>query len=93
MRIIMKTILGIALLATGFAMGVPCGKNVGFDIGCEWAMMQADIIAKEAGMFMPVSLENGTFRVKLKQPKGLHQRAWKLANNWNEEAAVVAEAH
>lgn len=80
MRIISQTIIGIALLAMGFAFGFPFGKNVGFDNGSEWAIMQADIIAKEAGMFMPVYLENGTFRVKLKQPRGLHQRAWKLAD-------------
>src|SRR5512143_2710524 len=80
MRIISQIIMAIALLATGFALGVPFGKNVGFNIGSEWAIKQADIVAKEAGMYMPVHMENGTFRVKFKQPPGLHQRAWKLAD-------------
>jgi hypothetical protein len=80
--------MAIALLAFGFAFGFPFGKTVGFNTGSEWAIIQADIVAREAGTFMPVRLENGVFRVKLKQPRGLRQRAWKLADEHFEEPAT-----
>jgi hypothetical protein len=82
--------MGIVLVALGFALGFPLGKIAGFNNGGEWAIMQAEIIAREAGMSMPVRLENGTFRVKLKQPRGLHQRAWKLADKHFDELAIGA---
>ncbi len=90
MRIISHTIMGIVLVALGFALGFPLGKIVGFNNGGEWAIMQAEIIAREAGMFMPVRLENGTFRVKLKQPRGLHRQAWKFADKHFDELAIEA---
>jgi hypothetical protein len=89
MRIIGRLIIGIALLAMGFAFGFPIGENVGFGIGSEWAILQADIIAKESGQFMPINLKNGMFRVKLKQPDGLHKRVWKLANQRDVADAVI----
>ena len=39
-------------------------------------------------MFMPIHLEDGVFRVKLKQPGDLHQRAWKIADKHFEELAM-----
>jgi len=42
--------------------------------------MQANLLAREAGVFMPVSLEQGQFRVVIRQPKGLYKRAWQLAD-------------
>ena len=78
------------MLALGFAIGFPMGKSVGFNTGSEWAIIQAEIVAREAGMFMPVHLEDGVFRVKLKQPGDLHQRAWKIADKNFEELAIGA---
>jgi hypothetical protein len=88
MKIIIQMIATVALLALGFALGFPVGKNVGFNNGSEWAIIQAEIVAREAGMFMPIHLEDGVFRVKLKQPGDLHQRAWKIADKHFEELAL-----
>lgn len=90
MKLIIQMIAAVALLAMGFAIGVPVGKNAGFNNGSEWAIIQAEIVAREAGMFMPVHLEDGVFRVKLKQPGDLHQRAWKIADKHFEELAIGA---
>jgi hypothetical protein len=90
MKIIIQMIMAAALMALGFAIGYPMGKNVGFNNGGEWAIIQAEIVAREAGMFMPVRLEGGVFRVKLKQPVDLHQRAWKIADKHFEELAIGA---
>jgi hypothetical protein len=90
MKFIIQTIMAAALLAMGFAIGFPMGKSVGFNNGSEWAIIQAEIVAREAGMFMPVHFEDGVFRVKLKQPGDLHQRAWKIANKHFEELAIGA---
>jgi len=90
MKFIIQTIWAAALLALGFAIGFPMGKSVGFNTGSEWAIIQAEIVAREAGMFMPVHLEDGVFRVKLKQPGDLHQRAWKIADKQFEELAIGA---
>ncbi|MGE5174501.1 MAG: hypothetical protein ACM3MD_11815 [Betaproteobacteria bacterium] len=80
----MKTTLWIVtalvLLVVGFAAGFPVGKSVGFTTGSEWALVQADILAREAGVFMPVYLNDGNFRVVIKQPRNLYKRAWKLAD-------------
>jgi hypothetical protein len=89
MKIILQTILGLALLVTGFALGYPIGKIAGFSNGCEWAMVQVEIVAREAGMFMPVHMEDGVFIVKLKQPRNLHQRTWEVADHF-EELAIGA---
>jgi hypothetical protein len=80
----MKTTLRIALVlflfAAGFAAGFPFGKSAGFDEGSEWAMLQAELFAREAGVFMPVSYEEGQFRIVMRQPGDLYKRAWQLAD-------------
>jgi hypothetical protein len=81
--------LAIALLIVGFAAGFPAGKSAGFTSGSEWALVQANIIAREAGVFMPVSLNDGQFRVVLKQPRQLYKRAWELADRDEEEMRWV----
>jgi hypothetical protein len=89
--------LWMALLGAGFAAGFPVGKDAGFTTGSEWALMQANLFAREAGVFMPVSLERGQFRVVIRQPNNLHKRAWQLADEkekqvpWlnNEERTLV----
>jgi hypothetical protein len=80
MNIITQTALSLALLGAGFAAGFPVGKDAGFTTGSEWALMQANLLAREAGVFMPVSLEQGQFRVVIRQPRGLYKRAWQLAD-------------
>ncbi len=84
MNIIVKTIKRItivaALLLAGFAAGFPIGQSIGFSTGSEWAIVQADLLAKEAGLFMPIDYEAGKFRVIVKQPRHLYKHAWKLAD-------------
>ena len=85
MKIIIWTALSLALLAAGFAAGFPVGKDAGFTIGSEWALMQANLIAREAGVFMPVYLEEGQFRVVIRQPRNIYKRAWRLADKEEEK--------
>ena len=80
MRILMRMALMIVLLMAGFAAGFPLGQNRGFSTGSEWALVQANILAREAGVFMPVNYEAGQFRIILKQPKHLYRKAWVLAD-------------
>jgi hypothetical protein len=76
----MRTAMILLLLTAGFAVGFPLGQDKGFSTGSEWAFVQANIFAREAGVFMPVNYEAGQFRVILKQPKHLYARAWVLAD-------------
>jgi hypothetical protein len=91
----MKTLARITcvviLFAIGFAAGFPVGSTIGFTRGSEWALVQAHIIAREAGLFMPVVIEDGIFRVILKQPNGLYTRAWQLADGCDETMQRVSE--
>jgi hypothetical protein len=85
MKIITQVALSLALVGAGFAAGFPVGRDAGFTSGSEWALMQADLLAREAGVVMPVSLEQGQFRVVIKQPRGLYRRAWRLADQEEEK--------
>jgi hypothetical protein len=85
MKTMTSTALLVALLLAGFAVGVPVGKSKGFKAGSEWALMQADIVAREAGVFMPVYLDDGAFRVVIKQPRNFYRRAWQLADQHYDE--------
>jgi hypothetical protein len=85
MKILIRITLTVALLAAGFAAGFPVGKSVGFTTGSEWALVQADLIARESGLFMPVSFEDGRFRVIIKQPRNLYKKAWQLADRHDEK--------
>jgi hypothetical protein len=89
MKILIRIVLAIVLLIVGFAAGFPAGKSIGFTSGSEWALVQANIIAREAGVFMPVSLNDGQFRVVLKQPGHLYKRAWELADRNEDEMRWV----
>jgi len=90
MKIIMRIALTIVLLIVGFAAGFPIGQNKGFSSGSEWAFVQANIFAREAGLFMPVSYEAGQFRIILKQPKHLYKSAWSLADRNENEMAMMS---
>ncbi|HUI46418.1 MAG TPA: hypothetical protein VL122_10610 [Nitrospirota bacterium] len=84
LRMLVITAFGIALLIVGFAAGFPVGQSSGFATGSEWAIIQADILAREAGVFMPVSFNDGQFRVILKQPGHIYRKAWRLADKYEE---------
>ena len=79
----------IALLMAGFGAGFPIGQSRGFSTGSEWAFVQANILAREAELFMPVHYEAGQFRIILKQPKHLYRRAWMLADRHEDEMAYL----
>jgi len=89
MKTLLRIILMIAFVTAGFAVGFPIGRNSGFIIGSEWALVQANILAREAGLFMPVNLEEGQFRIILKQPKHLYRAAWMLADRYEDEMAYL----
>lgn len=89
MKIIIRIVVVIIFMLAGFAIGFPIGRNVGFATGSEWALMQARILAREAGVFMPVNYEEGKFRVVLKQPRHLYKRAWQLADRNDQEMKYI----
>jgi len=89
MKTIMRIFLIIALLAAGFAAGLPVGQSMGFTTGSEWALVQAELLAREAGLNMPVSLQDGQFRVIMKQPRHLYKSAWRLADRYEQEISYV----
>lgn len=74
----------IFLLLAFVGAAFQAGKSAGFKTGSEWALVQADILAREAGLFMPVYMEGDNFRVVLKQPRGLYKKAWDLADMYEE---------
>ena len=85
----------IALLLVCVGVSYQAGKNDGFKSGSEWALVQAEIVAAEAGVFMPVYMKDGKFRVVLRQPKGVYKNAWKMADEYEEaqEPVITAKAH
>jgi hypothetical protein len=87
--IILRIVLILGLLATGFAMGFPVGQQKGFDSGSEWAIVQADMAAREAGMEMPFSLEDGQIRVVVRQSPDLQKWARKQAELYNDRLTVA----
>jgi hypothetical protein len=85
LKITMRTAMAIALLVAGFAAGFPVGQRMGFTTGSEWAIVQADIVAREAGLSMPVNFEDGTFRVVVRQAPDLQKKVWHLADRHDRE--------
>ncbi len=79
MKMLTGILISVVLFIVGFAAGFPVGKSVGFNMGSEWALVQAKILAREVGAFMPVYLEDGAFRVVMKQPRHLYKTAWQRA--------------
>jgi hypothetical protein len=90
-KILIRIVFAVALLATGFAAALPIGQQIGFTRGSEWAIIQAEIVAREAGVFMPISFESGQFHIILRQPKHLYTMAWKLAERHDTELQCVEE--
>lgn len=89
MKILIRIALAVVLLLAGFAAGFPVGLSRGFSTGSEWAFVQGNILAREAGLYMPVNFETGQFRITLKQPKHLYRNAWKLADMHEDETAYL----
>jgi hypothetical protein len=89
LRITLMLALSIAGFMAGFAVGFPTGQSRGFSTGSEWAFVQANLLAREAGLFMPVNYEAGQFRIMLKQPKHLYRTAWTLADRYEDEMAYL----
>ncbi len=89
MKITVWVSIATVLLLIGFAAGFPVGKSVGFETGSEWAIVQADLLAREAGVFMPVYMADGKFRVVIKQPRNLHKRAWDLAERHYDQTGSI----
>jgi len=87
--IAVRIVMMLGLLAAGFALGFPLGQHSGFDAGSEWAIVQADIAAREAGMFLPFSLEEGQIRVTVKQSPDLHKWAQQQAALYNDRITIV----
>jgi hypothetical protein len=79
MKIAIRIALLIFIAAVGFAAGFPAGRITGFTLGSEWALVQADLLAREEGLFLPVRFEDGQFRVILKQPRNMYRNASELA--------------
>ena len=82
----------IILVAIGFAAGFSIGQSRGFSTGSEWAFVQASLIARELGLFMPVNFVEGRFRVVLKQPHGLYQRTRQLAEKYGADVEYRNES-
>jgi len=89
MKIIISIFLVIVLVAIGFAAGYPIGHIIGFTTGSEWAFVQAFIISREFGLFMPINYVEGNFRVVLKQPLSKYKRPRQLAEKYE---SVVYES-
>jgi hypothetical protein len=94
MKKVLQTGCLLILLLLVFAGGFSLGRSMGFETGSEWALVQADILAREAGVFMPVYLEENSFRVVIRQPRGLYKRAWQLADQHDgpQERVKMAQA-
>jgi hypothetical protein len=89
--IVLRISLVLGLLAMGFALGFPLGQQKGFDNGSEWAIVQADMAAREAGMVLPFSLEDGQIRVVVRQSPDLHKWAQKQAALYYSDRLTVAQ--
>ncbi len=85
LKVVVKIVVIGAILLAGFAAGLPVGQSIGFTKGSEWALVQAELVAREAGLYMPVSYDGERFLVVMKQPNRLYKRAWKLSNLSEEE--------
>ena len=78
-KITMRIVMILSLLVAGFSLGFPIGRHDGFATGSEWAIMQVDIAAREAGVSLPFSIEEGQIHVVVKQPMNIYKRAQQAA--------------
>lgn len=90
--IVVRLAVILGLLAAGFALGFPIGQQRGFDNGSEWAIVQADIAAREAGVSLPFLLEEGQIRVIVRQSPDLHKWARQQAAFYNDRITIAQTA-
>ncbi len=83
MKRVLKAAITIAFVVFLVSIAFNSGKRAGFRNGSQWAILQAGIVAREAGLVLPVYLHNGAFRVVFRQPPGLYKRAWRLADEFD----------
>ena len=50
LKLLVRIMTAAVLLFAGFAVGFPMGQRTGFTTGIEWAFVQVDILAREAGV-------------------------------------------
>jgi hypothetical protein len=79
----------IILLIVGFAAGLPVGQSMGFSSGSEWSLNQAALLAREAGLFMPVKYKEGSLYVVVRQPRYLQKRVRQLADRYEKQMDQV----
>ena len=91
LKIIIRTVLGVVLLFAGFAVGFPVGQHMGFTTGTDWPIVKVDILAREAGVHMPVTFAEVAFRVLVKQQPDIYKRAWQLADRHDREMEYWSE--
>ncbi len=91
MKKLLGAVIAIAVLIYLLTITFQAGKIAGFETGSEWAMVQADIVAREAGMSLPVYLDEGAFRIVLRQPSGLYRKAWRLADSYDRTGGAKRE--
>ncbi len=84
-----KMVIAIFLILIGFATGFPIGRSTGFTTGSEWALVQADIAAREAGVFMPVYIKDEVLRIVIRQPRNLHKRARHRAEIHDDQSGTL----
>jgi hypothetical protein len=89
LKLTIRATFAIVLLLVGFAAGFPIGQSIGFSTGSEWSFVQADLLAREAGVFMPVNYKEGAFHVVVKQPRKLHKDARQIAERHDTEMSYV----
>jgi hypothetical protein len=89
LKLTIRAAFAIVLLLVGFAAGFPIGQSIGFSTGSEWSFVQADLLAREAGVFMPVNYKGGAFHVVVKQPRQLHKDARQIAERHDTEMSYV----
>lgn len=88
MKIVMRIVSVIVLVSLGFAAGFPIGQSRGFTTGSEWAFVQASLIARDMGLFMPINFAEGHFKIILKQPRGHFQQTQQLAEKYGVDVVL-----
>lgn len=86
-KVLVTILISLVLVVLAFGIGFQSGRSSGFETGSQWALMQASIVAREAGFFMPVYLDEGSFRLVVKQRHGLYKKAWQQADHYEEARA------
>lgn len=93
MRYVLGALFAAVIALAGSASSFVIGRDIGFGKGCEWALVQAEILARETGQFMPVSMKDGTFHVVIRQQRGLYNRTRQAADRFDNAQTPVPVIH